>query len=237
MWIKKNSQNDGYRKLASAILENGLGQTRVVNRVGSYNVAGLATFEEDGSTTVMLTTKDGHDEETFLHELLHAYVQQRWMTLSNYTERNKGVLRDKVDRNDSAVKEFKDIWRSISANIKRNADPDYIKNNIALSEFLADPDEGLSYVMTNPDLKDYLKSIDINGENITPTSEVSETMFSRFSVWLAGSLNLPPTKPTLNALDELMSKGNNLIDAGRFVKPDAEFGKKIYAYGKPKSQP
>jgi hypothetical protein len=231
MWIKNNSQNSDYKKLASAILENGLGKTTVVNLSGSYNVAGLATFENDGATTVMLTTNDGHNEETFLHELLHAYVQQRWMTLSNYNERNKSVLRDKIDRNDSAVKEFRDIWRSISANIKRNADPDYIKNNIEVSEFLSSPDEGLSYVMTNPDLKDYLKTIDVNGENITPESEVGKTMFDRFSVWLAESLNLPPTKPTRNALDELMSKGNNLIDAGRFVKPDAEFGKKIYAYG------
>jgi hypothetical protein len=230
MWIKAKSQNAGYRKLASAILENGLGKTAVQINVGKYNVAGLTTFAEDGTSQVMLTTADGMDEDTFLHELLHAYTQQRWMSISNYTARNKEVLGDASQRRDDAVKEFRDIWRNVSGNIKKNADPGFIKDNLFLSEFLSSPDEGLSYIMTNSDLKDYLKTIDVNGENITPASEASKTMFNRFSVWLADSLNLPPTKPTLNALDGLMSKGNNLIDAGKFVKPDAAFGKAIYAY-------
>lgn len=40
---------------------------------------------------------------------------------------------------------------------------------------------------------------------------------------------MEPTKQTRTALDEIMSKGNNLIDAGKYVKPDAVFGLKMYA--------
>jgi hypothetical protein len=74
----------------------------------------------------------------------------------------------------------------------------------------------------------YLKTIDVDGNNITPESPETKTMFNLFTSWIAKSLGMPPSKPTRTALDELMTKGNNLIDAGKFVKPDGEFGLKVY---------
>lgn len=234
-WVQKNTKDEGYRKIANALAENGLGNSEIGILDGNYNVAGITSLEADGRSVIQLTTTEGLDEETFLHEALHAYTQQRWMQLSIYNARNKQVVGDTTDRQDAAVKDFNDMWRKISTNIIRNADPGFVKNNMFMSEFVGSPGEGLSWVMTNPSLKDYLKTIDVNGENITPSTKVKETMFDRFTGWVADTLGLPPTKPTLTALDEIMSKGNNLIDAGRSVPADAEFGKKVYVHNSRKT--
>lgn len=231
-WVANNSTDSGYANIAKALLKNGLGKTRLSLLDGSYNVYGVTSLEKDGSSLIKLTTADGMNEETLLHEALHAYVQQRWMNLSKYLPSNKRLVGDATPREDAVIKEFQDIWDKVSNSIISNTDEDFRDKNIFISEFVSNPNEALSWMMTNPDLRNYLKTIDVDGKNIKVADKGEPTMFDKFIEWLCDLLGIPPTKPVRSALDDLMEAGNKVVEAGAAVKPDGSFGKAYYKYKK-----
>ena len=224
-WITENSKNNEYKRIAAAIMKGGLGNTRLAILPGKYNVAGVTSLEKDGRTKIELTTEDGLNEETLLHEALHAYVQQRWMDLSMYSAHNKSVVKDSRDRADAIVKRYREVWETAADSMDKSLK----ENNLWASEFASSPDEGLAWSMTNPDVQAYLKTVNLNGGKI----EVVEpgdpnSLWNQFLQWLADLLGIQPSKPALTALDWLMDAGNNLIEAGEQVAADASFGKAIY---------
>ena len=228
-WIASNSASTHYRWIAKALLKGPGGFNSLTMRIDPFlaeteNAAGMTTVK-DGRTEVRLDTKHGVDEDTFLHEMIHVYVNERWGLLNNYLPNNKRLLGDTVDRGDSTVKEFQDIWQSIQKGMVKNLDlntDEGLRNaGLGIGEFTGSIDEALAWSLIDPKLRSYLRSVDINGNPVGDGKSAWRNIVN----WFLKALNLDPiADPKLEtALDALMSASGNMFTAGATVKPDLSF--------------
>jgi hypothetical protein len=144
---------------------------------------GLTTLQDNGDSLVELGA-DGMNEETVLHELLHAYVQQVWGGVGIYTAHNKALLKDVRDRGDEQLHSFLELWDHMSDVLKRKY-PEIATGEggatVWQQQVWADPDEMLSWVMTNKDAQTWLRNVDIEGNPITD----QPSLWSRFIKFIA----------------------------------------------------
>jgi hypothetical protein len=214
--IKESSSRGVYRLIAAKLLRGNWEHVQL-NIVGnSPYVRGETTLEDNGDSRVDIYGEDGLNEETILHEMIHAYVQQIWAGISVYTANNKALLNDKVDRGDKSIKDFLNLWHQISSvlekqhpEIARGVGTEVWEQNV-----WADPDEMLSWVLTNPDAQRYLQNVDIEGNPISDQPSV----WSRIIKFFANVLGLPYNTKTESALNRILGAGFAVLDTGASQK-------------------
>ena len=219
-WIADNAPNPFYRRIAKKLMKNGMGKTQLYI-ADSYadGLYGDTTLEDNGDSTVVLYTPQGINLETALHELIHAYVQQRWGGLSIYLQSNKKLLGDSVDRSDKLVRQFQDLWNGLQVALETND----VVQNADWSNALSSASELLSWVLTNSDVQAFMRTINEKGQKVsTPKNSLWES-FRKFIMELFG-MKYTPTEMT--ALDKILTMGEQLIDAGATVKT-GDFNVKI----------
>lgn len=220
--IQQHSTNPIYRAIAAKLANADWSNVRLNVLQDPYaEVRGLTTLQDDGSTRVDLF--NGLSEETTLHELIHAFVQQRWGALSVYTAQNRALLKDAVDRSDATVEGFVDLWKQFG-NALEKTNPELIDGETFATEIWRDPDEMLSWVMTNAKAQAYLSTVDRDGNPVPQ----KQSLWNKFLGWVSGLFGLPVNTKTQSALDTIMSAGMSVIDAGSTVTGN-DFSKKIGA--------
>lgn len=195
---------DAGRKLVARKLLAGGGWDRVTMTAAADqgNLYGDTTLNGDGSSAVNLYGENGQAEEPVLHELLHAYVQQRWSSVA------KGQ--------DAAVRGFTDLWNQIGTALQKDH-PELVSSEAWASNFANSPDEALSWVMTNKDAQAFLKGIDENGDKVS----TDKSLWGKFVDWVRNLVGLPQNARVTSALDQLLQAGHAVLDAGRDATIDA----------------
>ena len=213
-WIMDNSNSAFERRIAAKLLKNGMGDTVLyIQPSGDVDLYGTTRLDSSGRSTVSIFTPQGLNVETVLHELIHAYVQQRWGKISAYLEENKRFLKDTTDRNDKLLAEFRELWRGLSNAIER--DFPSVLESAEWTAALGSADELLSWVMTNPDIQAFMRTIDIKGN---PVQTPKNSMWEAFKKWVMELLGMKYVPSELSALDRILGLGENIIDAGAAVR-------------------
>ena len=213
-WIVDNSNSAFERRIAAKLLKNGMGDTVLyVQPSGDADLYGTTRLDSNGRSTVSIFTPQGLNVETVLHELIHAYVQQRWGKISAYLAQNKRVLKDTTDRNDKLLDEFRELWRGLNNAIER--DFPSVLESAEWTAALGSADELLSWVMTNPDIQAFMRTIDAKGN---PISTPKNSMWQAFKKWIMELLGMKYVSSELSALDRILGLGENIIDAGAAVR-------------------
>lgn len=212
--IKDNSADRSFRMIADKLLAGGgWEQVTMYTEADRGPLHGSAGLNPDGSTTVILYGENGLTEETFLHEMVHAYVQQRWAGVSVYTPNNKRLLNAEQDRRDEVITSFRDMWQTLGRALKKN-NPALLESEAWAQNFYSDPDEALAWLMTDKRVQTYMRSVDPKGNKI---AKASESLWVQFKEWVAGLLNIKLDKP-VTALDNLLDAGYSILDAGKDVR-------------------
>lgn len=212
--VASNSTNPEYRRIAAKLLAAG-GWDKVSLHLGDAlpDRQGETSLMPDASSRIDLYGEGGRSEETILHEMFHAFVQQRWGSLDHYTDENKALVGDTTDRGDTAVKEFVGMWQGLGKLLEKT-NPDMVDKEGWASWASATPDEALSWVMTNPDAQAFLRTVDMDGNPVT----TKPSMWQNVVGFFAKLLGLRSDPKTASALDAIMSAGHNVLDAGADVK-------------------
>lgn len=213
-WIVDNSTSAFERRIAAKLLKNGMGDTVLFMQESiDPDLYGTTELDSDGRSTVNIFTPQGTNIETVLHEFIHAYVQQRWAGLKVYLGSNKELLKDATDRNDKLVAEFQFLWSGLETAIRRNFPS--VLEDANWTAALGNADELLSWVMTNPDIQAFMRTIDAKGNLIrTPKN----SMWQAFKKWIMELLGMKYVPSELSALDRILGLGENIIDAGAAVR-------------------
>ena len=213
-WITDNSTSAFERRIAAKLLKNGMGDTVLyIQPSEGEDLYGTTELTSDGRSTVSVFTPQGLNVETVLHELIHAYVQQRWGKISAYLKENKRLLKDTTDRDDKLLEEFRDLWRGLSNAIER--DYPSVLESAEWTAALGSADELLSWVMTNPDIQAFMRTIDAKGN---PVRTPKNSMWEAFKKWVMELLGMKYVPSELSALDRILGLGENIIDAGAAVR-------------------
>lgn len=213
--IKSGSSNPIYRVIAAKLLRANWSNVRLSVMGSNSSMLGEATLQDDGSTDVAIYGAEAVNEETFLHEMIHAFVQQRWASTSSYLPSNREKLKDTTDRADQQIYDFQKMWNTFATAFK-DQNPSVVDERVWAQQIWADPDEMLSWVMTNRDAQTFLKSIDINGEKMADSSNPS--LWSKFVNFFRDMLGMPPSAKALSALDHILSAGMGILDAGAKIQ-------------------
>lgn len=218
--IKASSKNPGYRLIAGK-LEGLMDNVKLVMRDENPDRWGEAQLEDHGGSTINIFGKSGMTEETLLHEMLHAYVQQRWGGLADYHERNRELLGDTFGRRgDKAIEQFQDLWQTISDKLEQDH-PELVKNEMWANQVYEHPDEMLSWVMTNADAQAALRNMTIGGGKVS--------LWTKTVDFFRNLIGLPNSKSTLNALDQILTAGHAVLDAGYHAEQGNKFQKDFAA--------
>jgi hypothetical protein len=232
-WIADNSTSALERRIAAKLLRNGMGNTilSMQDSVAS-NLYGVTEIDADGRSVVTIYTPQGVNIETVLHELIHAYVQQRWAGLSLYTPGNKRLVGDAADRSDKLVREIQDLWIGLNAAVEQNFPS--IAESAEWRAAFNNPDELLSWTMTNAEVQAFMRTIDPKGN---PIKTSKNSMWEAFKKWVMELLGLKYMPSEATALNRILQLGEDLIDAGAAVRTgifSQKMAKAVKAQGKPK---
>lgn len=220
--IQQHGSNPIYKTIAAKLLKADWSNVRTNVLEDPFSpVRGLTTLEDDGSSRVDFFNE--LTEETALHEFIHAFVQQRWGAISVYTPGNRQVLKDTVDRADATIDGFAQLWQQIGSALERT-NPELIQNEVFAEQVWQDPDEMLSWVLTNAKAQAYLASVDRDGNAVGQ----KQSLWSKFLSWLSETLGLPFNAKTESALDAIMHAGMAVLEAGAGVTSN-DFSKKFAA--------
>lgn len=200
--IQKNSKDKDARKIAAILAKNGVGEqkTVILDPAKDYNKA-VTTLSENGANpetidlvasgevrgVVFSTPRDkgiyliknkdrssnGVNEETFLHETIHAYVKARWSSIGVYTERNRAALEERGLYNKEVgaeVEKFNGMWRKFSDIVMKEYDSGAEVSTTVISA-AESPNEALAYILTNKGVQDYTKRIVKDGDGYRLMSE------------------------------------------------------------------
>ena len=222
-WVAKNADNPIYRTIAKKIRQFGLGDTalRVVGTADQqWDHNGRVDL--DPNTNALLITLyggKGRSVETFLHEAIHAYAIARWGML-RFTDAAIEEVGLSRGRGKAEIRKFQDLWDSIGDAIIRH-NPKLIQGDASkvwAREFYRNPDEALSWAMTNSDLRTFLESIDVEGKPLPPGGK---SWWSKLVDYFRELFGMPPTPAVNSAFDTVLSAGMDILSVGEYVAPDA----------------
>lgn len=234
--IATQSRNPLYRNIASKLLKGGMGNTVLLHqRSINPNLYGTTNATPEGNSDVVLFEPQGFDEETFLHEMLHAYVMQRWGSLAKLMKWDPATRHYEVlpTAKDPAVAAFRDMANKLSDTlVKRLMESGSAGRSDKLltaewQDALTDPDEMLSWVMTNPDIQAFMRTVDPEGKPVAKSELSVWESFVKFIKNLLGIKYIPPAQN--NAFNALLRAGEEVLDRGAAVPADGKLAGQIAA--------
>jgi hypothetical protein len=221
------------KELARKLDLGGVGDAKIT--VEDYGDSELAVLGETDSKTgdvVLYKTSNGvsgDNIQTLLHEAIHAYIAKRYHSLRTYMDSNKKLVGTKDQVADPFIKEFLDLHEKFRNGIygaygsTRWADK--LKTEVWLDEAARSPDEMLTRIFTDEDLRDFMKTIDIKGNPLSNGKSFWDHIVDAFCK-LFGI-----TKPNeRSAFEEVLDSGNKVITAATQDKPTGEYAKKLTEY-------
>ena len=237
--------------LASKLDAGGVGDVNIsVKDYGDRALRVLGTSDLTTGDVILNKTSNGVSGdtlETLLHEAIHSFVAKRYHTIGKYLDSNKKRTGTGEQAADPFIKEFQDLWGKLHDVIVAN--PKLLakaKEEVWLREAANSPDELLTRIFTDENLRDFLKTIDIDGKPIVakkptpaPAPAPSKSFWDHIVDAFAKLFGI--TKPNeraaleevldsgtpRSAFDEVLESGDRLITAAAQDKPTGEYTKKL----------
>jgi len=252
-WLRQNSKNEDARRVASILVRNGVGdqKTVILDPVNDLDKT-VATLEKNGADQesidlistgdvrgmVLSTAKDkniyliknpdqganGVNEQTFLHEAIHAYVKARWSSVGVYNERNREPLDNRGLYNEQVaaeVEQFNKMWRGFGNAIKDEFDGGAALPSTVISA-AESPNEALAYLLTNKTVQDYAKRIvsDGNGYRLMSEKEANKrSWWDDFVDMIRNIFGLSPSRDQF--FNDFLDAGYSVLSVGK--ETDANF--------------
>jgi hypothetical protein len=250
--IQKSSKNPDARKVASILALNGVGEqkTVILDPVNNLDKT-IETLSKNGGDLddislvtngdvrgmILSTPKDkniylvknpdqrrnGVNEQTFLHEAIHAYVKARWSSLGVYTKNNQQALDDRGLYNEEVaaeIKKFNDMWRKFSALVEREYDTGAGIPSTVISA-AESPNEALSYLLTNESVQKYAKRVVSDGKGYRLMSEKEtgkRSWWDDFVDMLRKIFGMGPARDQF--FNDFLDAGNSVLASGKKTKAD-----------------
>jgi hypothetical protein len=250
--IQKNSKDKEARKIAAILAENGVGEQKTVildptkdynktvetltkngasedsiYRVTTGDVRGLVFSTPKDKSIYLIRNKDresnGVNEQTFLHETIHAYVKARWSSIGVYTERNREPLQERGLFNKEVaaeVQKFNDMWGKFSDIVMKEYDGGAAVPTTVISA-AESPNEALAYILTNKGVQDYVKRIakDGNGYRLMSEEEAGKrSWWDDFVDMIRKIFGLGPSGEEF--FNDFLAAGNRILVAGEKSETD-----------------
>lgn len=160
---------------------------------------------------------DGLTEEAFLHETEHAVLAQTIDNLKDYVPTGNVVV-------DRAVANIKALFDSVSKGISGRMSDDLISKTYSnelsagIIQFMRDPDEAFAWFGASPELREFMKSIDPNGELVPPKSP-RLTFWDKFIGYIKDIFGIKDPE-TVTAFDALQKAHDEVLKATATLEPD-----------------
>jgi hypothetical protein len=252
-WLRQNSKSEDTRRIASILVKNGVGEqkTVILDPVNDLNRT-IATLEKNGADQesidlismgsvrgmVLSTAKDkniyliknpdqgsnGVNEQTFLHEAIHAYVKARWSSVGAYTKNNREVLDNRGLYNEEVaaeVQKFNNMWRGFGNVIKKEYEGGAGIPSTVISA-AESPNEALAYLLTNKSVQDYAKRVVKDGSGYRLMSEAEagkRSWWDDFVDMIRGIFGLSPSRDQF--FNDFLDAGYSVLSVGE--ETDANF--------------
>jgi hypothetical protein len=250
--IQKNSKNPAARRIATILANNGVGEqkTVILDPVNNLDKT-IAMLSKNGADQesidlismgdvrgmVLSTAKDkniyliknpvqasnGVNEQTFLHEAIHAYVKARWSSVAAYIESNREVLDNRGLYNEEVaaeVKKFNAMWRKFGGIVKKEYEGGAGVPSTVISA-AETPNEALSYLLTNKGVQEYAKRIvkDGNGYRLMSEKEAGKrSWWDDFVDMLRKIFGMAPARDQF--FNDFLDAGNSVLAVGEKTKAD-----------------
>lgn len=162
--IASNSSSPRFRTMAEDLLtllpDDGSVTLTVTDT--RTNDAGTTTTDRRARSVAITLYGDGHNEATLLHESWHAAVLARYDML-NYYLANPGKLGN--HQAEAALKQYRAVWEEFGEAVKA-----YGRGRDDLPHWLKvpaeNPDEFLTYALTNPETIDWMSEREYRGKTL-----------------------------------------------------------------------
>lgn len=219
--IARTSKSGMYRMLARKMLAAG-GWEDIRMQYVDWDATARGTSEVDDNGVPFITIygKEGLNEQTFMHEAIHAYVQYRWAGLGVFNRNNRDLLNWTDERGVQEIEEFRKLWGTVGIALKRMG---LVETEVWAQQFYYDPDEAISWALTNPDAQALLRTIDVNGaivrgEKRSIFTKLVDAIYKLFGGSGGGAFR--------SALDDILDASNSIVNAGA-VTPTGEYSKRF----------
>lgn len=211
--------------MASHLRNSGVSED-TIDRVMAGEILGLVSKKgSDHSLYLFNTPREPISEQTFIHEMVHAYVKSRWYKIAMYAMHSneellgaKGLLEEKsLD----VIRKFAELWSAVADSMVADFSQDkngpwYNRQTEAASK----PDEMLSYLMEDEKTQYRLKKMfrdDSGAWKYRPDGN-GVSAWEKIVNFFRGLFGIP-VKDT-SAFGELLDAGYAVLEAGEFVSPD-----------------
>lgn len=231
--IETGSTNPAFRTLAKklkgltnntmslTLVEPGKVYPRGIPASLSFGAAGVARVNrQNGGIDIFLRSDVGANEETLLHEAIHAALLARYDLLNVYLA-NK-TLRGK--NADPALKLYESVWNEFYSHVNRHfkrykgtALVEDLRGSLPLGVQAAyqNPDEFITYALTDPETQAWMQSRKYDGKSL----------WGRFKEFVASTLGFGGTTPSW--LDAALRVGNEVLDQAAQDAPDYATSKAV----------
>lgn len=252
-WLRQNSKSEDTRRIASILVKNGVGEqkTIILDPVNDLDST-IATLKKNGADQesidlisagnvrgmVLSTAKDkniyliknpdqganGVNEQTFLHEAIHAYVKARWSSVGVYNERNREPLDNRGLYNEQVaaeVEQFNKMWRGFTDAITEEFNGGAALPSTVISA-AESPNEALAYLLTNKSVQDYAKRVVKDGSGYRLMSEAEagkRSWWDDFVDMIRGIFGLSPSRDQF--FNDFLDAGYSVLSVGE--ETDANF--------------
>jgi hypothetical protein len=250
--IQRSSKNPAARRIATILAANGVGDQKMVildpvnnldktvdvlskngadqesiDLISMGDVRGMVLSTAKDKNIYLIKNPDqasnGVNEQTFLHEAIHAYVKARWSSVAAYTESNREVLDNRGLYNEEVaaeVKKFNNMWRKFTNVIKKEYEGGTEITTTVISA-AESPNEALSYLLTNKGVQEYAKRIvaDGNGYRLMSEKEAGKrSWWDDFVDMLRKIFGMAPARDQF--FNDFLDAGNSVLAAGKKTKAD-----------------
>jgi hypothetical protein len=252
------------KALASKLDAGGVGDVKIsVKDYGDRALRFLGTSDLASGEVILNKTNNGasgYTLETLLHEAIHTFIQKRYHTLGKYLDSNKARVGAKDQVADPFIKEFQGLWRQFHDAIFAN--PELLAKARTpeaawLREAVNSPDELLTRIFTEETLRDFLKTIDMQGNPLpkpvskpvaTESKPAAKSFWDRVVDLFAKLFGI--TKPNeraaleevmdsgtpRSAFDDVLESGDRLLSAATQDKPTGEYAEQLRALRNPQAK-
>jgi hypothetical protein len=214
-WVADNSANSKMRMLARQLVKLLYKEATLTTfHNPDSNLYGLAQGKRGlNQVNVSLNTAEninGVNEETLLHETVHAVILARYDML-NYYAANMTRLGPK--NADAQIKEYVEVWNEFRGMAKDEAEKKDAP--VWLAEPYRNPDEFITYALTNPNFQAWLQG--------------KKTVWDKLIEFLRNLLGRDNT-PKSAWLEAAVQASNNLLLQAEKDSPDFAVSKKLVVY-------